>query len=271
MIRGNKYEKGTLGWLREQQKIKARKDGFDNIDDWLKWKSDPFNILERKYGKEFVDWARKNKDRVPQCWIESGCKTQKEYANKKSRDAGFKDSNERWRNYKREWRYEAGIRLPVESYEECESYVGCIIGEDRIGRHILDMIFEDVNKNMFNNPGYDYVCSSPRQEFIGRYSQFKLEKDKEYKIDVKTAHFLDEYWKYRIDYNDIPDYFLPIGLGTVDNIPRHVLFIHKDDIIRERKFWKRVAIKIGINHLSEFKKYKLTYELEKLKEDKNDI
>jgi hypothetical protein len=38
---------------------------FDNIDDWLRWKSDPFNILEKKYGEEFADWVKQNKDRVP--------------------------------------------------------------------------------------------------------------------------------------------------------------------------------------------------------------
>ena len=34
-----KYEKGSFGWLKEQQKIKSQKAGFDNIDDWLKHKN----------------------------------------------------------------------------------------------------------------------------------------------------------------------------------------------------------------------------------------
>jgi hypothetical protein len=65
MTENKKYEKNTLGWLREQQQIKAKKDGFDNVDDWLRWKADPFNILEKKWGKEFMDWVRQNRDKIP--------------------------------------------------------------------------------------------------------------------------------------------------------------------------------------------------------------
>ncbi len=108
MTENKKYEKGTLGWLREQQKIKAKKDGFDNIDDWLKWKADPFNILEKKYGNEFAFWARKNKGSVPDKWINSGCKTQNEYQHKCAQEAGFKDYAERAREYT----YQTGRNLP---------------------------------------------------------------------------------------------------------------------------------------------------------------
>lgn len=269
MTENKKYGNGSLGWLKERQKIKAKKDGFDNIDDWLKWKVDPFNILEKKYGKEFTDWARKNEHRIPKCYIDAGCKTQKEYQDKYAQKAGFKDNSERYRDRKREWRHETGRRIPVELYEECESHTGVCIGEDKIARPILYIIFEQVDKKMFNNPGFEYVCKNPRQEFIDAFLQFKLDRNKEYKIDVKTAHFLDEYWKYRIDYNNMADYFILIGLGTIDNNPQHILFIHKNDMIRNVQFWRRVGIKIGKNHLSEFKKYNLIYELEKLKE--NDI
>ncbi len=378
----NEYEKGTLGWLREQ----ANKDGFNDLSKWNEWKRSKrneqrqikneqrqiknkvcnnckirkieicpsyretdnegkltgkwicnicynyklnhgryknydgslgwFNELVEKYGKDFADWAIKNKDKVPSHILNTGCKNNKEYRDKKARDAGFKnrqdredynaqllgykDENERYgwdikqtkeyqdemerrrefrktREYRdakarengfkddndrrNEQRWDSKGVIPVEDNEECESHIGCIIGEDRIGKPILDIMFENVDKKKFNNPGYEFVCKNPRQEFLDKYPQFKLERDKEYKIDVKTAHFLDEYWKYRIDHNNIPDYFLPIGLGTIDNIPRHILFIHKDEIIRERKFWKRIAIKIGKNYLSEFSKYDIKYEL----------
>lgn len=120
-------------------------------------------------------------------------------------------------------------------------------------------------KKKFNNPGYEFLCKNPRQEFLDRYPQFKLQGNKEYKIDVKTAHFLDEYWKYRTDYNNIPDHFLLIGLGTVDNIPRYILFVHRDEIVRKRRLWERIAITIGKNYLSEFGKYDLRYELEEFR------
>jgi len=32
-MKENKYEKGSLGWLR----VQAKKDGFDNIRDWQFW------------------------------------------------------------------------------------------------------------------------------------------------------------------------------------------------------------------------------------------
>ena len=242
MTENKKYEKGSLGWLREQ----AKKDGFgDNIRNWQVWKSEYdktikfYKVLEEKYGKEFAYWARKNEHRIPKCYLDAGCKTQKEYYEKCAKNAGFKDNAERYRDSKREWRHETGRRLPMELYEECESHTGVCIGEDKIGRPILDMMFEKIDKKKNNNPGFEFVCQNPIQGFIDTFPQFKLERDKEYKIDVKTAHFLDEYWKYRIDYNNMADYFLLIGLGTVDNIPRHILFIHRDEIIRERKFWKR--------------------------------
>lgn len=265
MTENKKYEKGSLGWLREQQKIKAKKDGFDNIGDWLKWKADPFNILEKKYGKEFAEWARENKGKrgIEDSWINLGCKTQKEYYEKCAKNAGFKDNAERYRDSKREWRHETGRRLPMELYEECESHTGVCIGEDKIGRPILDMMFEKIDKKKNNNPGFEFVCQNPIQGFIDTFPQFKLDRNKEYNIDIKTAHFLDGYWKYRIDYNNMADYFLLIGLGTIDNTLQHALFIHKNDIIRNVQFWRRVGIKIGKNHLSEFKKYNLIYEFEK--------
>lgn len=101
-----RYEKGTLGWLREQQKIKAKKDGFDNVDDWLKWKSDPFNILEKKYGKEFADWAKENNGNVPGYLIDAGCRTGTEYKDYLAQKAGFENYNHKrniidWINGKR--------------------------------------------------------------------------------------------------------------------------------------------------------------------------
>ena len=42
--------------------------------------------------------------------------------------------------------------------------------------------------------------------------------------------------------------------------------IHKNEIIRGREFRRRVSIDICKNHLPEFEKYELTYELGKLKE-----
>ena len=105
---------------------------------------DPFNMLESKYGKEFPDWAKRNKDKVIDAWLNAGCKTEKEY------------------------------------------------------------------------------------------------KDK---CDWKTQRIPKERAQWRM-----------------------CVTIHKNEIIRGREFRRRVSIDICKNHLPEFEKYELTYELGKLKE-----
>lgn len=257
-----------------QKKLKdqARKDGFDNVDDWSKWKKDQnwHDYLKNRYGKDFADWAMKNKDRVPTWWINTGCKTITEYNNKCAQDAGFKDFNER----QREWRHETGKSIPYEFNEYCSSHVGVTIGEDVVGKPILDMMFEEVVKKGYGNSGYEFLCKNPRKEFLNRYPRFilesRLERDKEYKVDVKTRHFLEGRWVYKIDYNNTADFFMIIGLGTIDDIPEFVLLIHKDDIIRGIKFWKRTGICIGKSHSSEFKMYELKDELGRFQKMMND-
>lgn len=101
-----KYEKGTLGWIRERQKINSNRDGFDNIDEWLRWKRDSINVLENKYGKDFADWARANNGKIPKYFINAGCKTDAEYRNYCAKNAGFDNDKDRrnirdWSNNKR--------------------------------------------------------------------------------------------------------------------------------------------------------------------------
>lgn len=231
------YKKGTLGWLKEQ----AKKDGFVDLNKWNQWKRE-------KYQKEHQQEQQEKK----KFW------KSREYLDGLARRKGFENSNEQsnYRRYIRE-----GV-TPVEYYEDCESHIGCIVGENNIANPILDKLFENVYKKKFNNPGYDFICKNPRKEFLDKYPQFKLEKDKEYKIDVKTAHYIDGYWKYRIDYNKIADYFFLIGLGPIGDIPKILLFIHRNDFVRSGKsstlkinFWKRNAIKIGGRYIEEFNRY----------------
>ncbi len=164
MTEGNKYEKGTLGWIREQ----AKKDGFgDNIGGWQNWKNKKkreqgwYKELEGKYGKEFADWAVKNKDHIPIWWINAGCKTQMEYNNKCAQDAGFKDFNER----QREWRHETGKSIPYEFNEYCSSHVGVTIGEDVVGKPILDMMFEEVLRRSMVIPDMNFYVRILERNF----------------------------------------------------------------------------------------------------------
>jgi len=91
------YEKGTFGWLRGQQEIQAKKDGFDNVDDWLKWKSDiivkrlnRIDTLKKILEEDKVEikdkavfdsfWRNVDiKDNVNECWPWIASTNQKEY------------------------------------------------------------------------------------------------------------------------------------------------------------------------------------------------
>lgn len=142
----DKYEKGSFGWLREQQKINAKKDGFDNVDDWLKWKLDPFNILEKKYGKEFADWARKNKNSVPKYWLDAGCKTDHEYRDYRAGLSGFESYK-----YKRnidDW--ESGKRLPkhMNSRSVIQSYNTIV---DKYGKDFADNWIKQTKEKIEEN------------------------------------------------------------------------------------------------------------------------
>lgn len=89
MIENKKYEKGSLGWLRE----KANRDGFYNIKDWQSWKTNNVDQLKNKVRnikqisafekKGFNDKERENfyrfwghvdiKDNIEECWNWTGC------------------------------------------------------------------------------------------------------------------------------------------------------------------------------------------------------
>lgn len=145
-MENKKYEKGTLGWLREQQKTKAKKDGFENIDDWLKWKADPFNILEKKYGKEFADWARQNKSRVPNYWLNAGCKTDHEYRDYRAELSEFGSYKDK-RNIE-DW--ESGKRLPTNPDNNFvrQSYNAII---KRHGKDFTDSWLKSIKKKIEEN------------------------------------------------------------------------------------------------------------------------
>jgi len=252
MSENKRYEKGTLGWLREQQKIKAKKDGFDNVDDWLKWKN---RDIEEKYGKEFADWARQNKGRVPNKWIGLGCKNAVEYNNKIA-ERDYKDHAE----YVREWRHDHNINSPMSENKNCPSYQGVCLAERRYARKILPLIFGGIDKEMpYGNPGFDFVIKGG------------------FRVDIKSIRIRNNGWDFSILYNDTADYFVLIGLNSPvneDEDPKilHVWVFKKDDIVIKRiggkgrimeKFYRRSSISI-VNRIEDtkiFKKYEWTDKL----------
>lgn len=191
-----------------------------------------------------------------------GCRTVTEYneyiAKRDGYNSYYDKQKDKWTggDYYRQRLWNKGICEPMEINERCTSHIGCIIGEDRTGKHILDIIFGDIEKMPYGYHGYDFICKRPREEFLSRYRQFKLE-NKEYKIDVKISHLRYEFWNYIIYHNNSADYFLLIGLGDKDNTPQYILFIHGCEMIRGNKFWDRPSITIGKYYPSEFSKYEI--------------
>lgn len=269
MTENKKYEKGTLGWFREQQKIKAKKDGFDNVDDWLKWKN---RTIEEKYGKKFADWARENKSKVRTCVINAGCRTETEYLHKKAQDAGFIDYNERQKL--RSW--ENGTKSPADENTDCSSYISYKT-EEYFKKYLLNYFeyIKDSGKGSWDG-GIDLYCKNPKQKSIGKY---QLEQDREYHFQIK-ARCLDydlsydpdwSRWKFpiRTNKNNVPDFWIFVGFhnrGDIENDikPEHSWLIYRDEIIdnhiiKGMKLYERDTISItnGTKVLSKYNKYEL--------------
>lgn len=90
---------------------------------------------------------------------------------------------------------------------------------------------------------------NPKQEFIDKYPYLKLERNKEYKIQLKMRCLLNDSvtprWKFAVGH-----------------------MFHKDEIIGEKGFWRRESISITNSQrfLLGFRRFDLIDELEKLKE-----
>lgn len=218
---------------------------FDDVEDWKKWKSDPFNVLEKKYGKEFADWARENNGKIPKYWIEAGCKTLKEYKDKLAQYAGFKDYAERMKD----WLHWTGRNLPKELNTECSSWFG------EFTENLMIQTFEDPVKMHYGNPGFDWLCKNGEKiDNKGRCLQH--------------AENQSERWIFHINHNNIADWFILSAWDNRDSLtPLHVWAFHKNDIVRGKKFWRRETFSISntLEGLKEFEKYEITDRLDRLK------
>lgn len=255
----SKYEKGSLGWLKE----KAKEHGFgDNIRKYIRVNNQKrkeeknaikfYKELEKKYGKEFVEFAQQNRGKIPDKYLKAGCKNWEEYFDKNAKNMGYNNSKERAREYKREWLYETGKCLPKEINENCSLWFGEFISQN----YVMET-FENPIKMHNGNPGFDWICKKGE------------------KIDHKGAcltYIIDANWSgwvFGIEYNNIADWFILSAWDSRDSlVPLHVWIFHKNDIIRERKFWRRDSFSITDTpkKLKELEKWEVTNRLEKLKE-----
>lgn len=232
-------ENGILKDIQHKEENKEKKK--KNLHD--KW----HKKLEDIYGKDFSEWAMKNKDKIRKCILDEGCKTEKEYRDKLTKRIGHIGAAE----HVREWRYKTGRALPKELNKDCSKWFGEFIAENYVMK-----TFEEPIPAPSNNPYFDWTCNKGK------------------KIDLKASCLLYEpgkspRWKFYLDYNPIADYFILSAWDNRESLnPLYIWIFHRNDIVRGELFWRRESLSITntCKGLEEFKKYEVTDKLEKLKE-----
>lgn len=91
-----------------------------------------------------------------------------------------------------------------------------------------------------------------------------MRRGKIYSIDSKSGclqyHRYDGWsgWGFEVDYNNITDYFILSGWKDIESPePMYVWLIHRDEIIRGKKFWERNGITNKIRYMLYLKKYEI--------------
>lgn len=251
------FQEGTIGWLKYILKEKGISIENISFGDIIRLGQEN-NILNI-----WTDVHRELRKKIAK---NTGCKNHTEYLDKWAKKRGYNDIND----YRNELRYINDTRTPLSENKECESYFGVYIVEHVLNK-FLPTIFDYVKYMKYGNRGFDFICKDPKQEFVDRYPQLKLKRGIEYKIQ-STARCIDfgtDYFHFPIMYNDMAEYFIFSAWDNRDNLDLlHVWIIHKNEMVRKRKFWRRDAINITNRprYLIEFNRYELINELDKLKE-----
>lgn len=252
-IENKKYPKGTYGWLIE----KAKEYGcpYTNIGQVTKWLWENGITKGWNIHQEALEVKLKN----------AGCKTEYEYQNMRAKILGYKDQSERTMHDL----YEKGICVPSSEDEDLSQYFGNL-GE-QLFKKFLNVIFENVERMKYTNYGFDFTCNNISKEFINKHPTFKLEVNKEYRIQIKARcrRIYEKYirWDFPIKYNNA-DYFILVAFDNRENLNIiHVWIFHKNDIVRGDKFWRRDSFTITDVpfKLEEFLDHELIEELELLK------
>lgn len=209
--------------------------------------------LRFESGIEFTYWMQKNGI------MNNSTIVQRKYLDKWAKDLGYENKRE----YDRDWTHRTGICNSLEDNKDSHQYFGIQIGEKVIFKRFLENIFEYVEQMRYGNPEFDFKCKNIKNEFIIEYPNFRFEINREYKIQIKlrTLNKLNK-WEFPINYNNA-DYFILAAFDEEKLYLLHIWIIHKNDTIREKKFWRRDKFS-----LVDKKKYTLPFNKYELKEDK---
>lgn len=225
-------------WLRQNKILRSDKS---IRDEWAQERGfEDYNIYDRYLIKQKgCDNYSENKDRLAR---ERGFVSQREYRDKWAKDFGYEDYNQ----YKNEGNWNRGTYSPMSATDDCTLFFGVEIGERLFKRFLQENVFHYVKKTgkASLDGGIDFVCKDPIQEFIDKYPQFNLKMNKEYKIQLKNRclESRDGWigWSMPIQHNDVADIFILCGWSNRKNLDiLHVWIYNKDDIMRNKKFWRR--------------------------------
>lgn len=256
-----------------KEKDEIRRNAIDEIKEKLRKNPNflsPVNKERLEYqeklkftnGNDFTNWMQqvgimKNPTSIDNKNMEkrvenAKCKTYKEYRDKCAQKSGFKNCADRYSDYRKEYSWNKLNREPMEFNEYCASHFGDFT------ESLMIQTFEDAIRMPNNNPGFDWTCK--RGDKIDNKGRCLSYSD-------RSPNWSG--WHFPIRHNNIADWFI---LSAWDNResknPLHVWAFHKNDIVRERKFWKRESFLITNTPecLKEFEKYEVTNRLYKLKE-----
>ena len=170
----------------------------------------------------------------------------KNYRDILAKRKGFEDYNEEHRSYV----HNTGRQLPKEVNKKCPAYFGSFT------ESLMIQTFEDPIKMPYGNKGFDWTCK--RGDKIDNKSVC---------LSLNIPYW--EGWIFSIEYNNIADWFILSAWDDRDSLtPLHVWIFHKNDIVRERKFWRRDSFSITNkpNHLKKFESYEASNRFDKLKD-----
>ena len=230
--------------------------------------------------KGFTCWKDYLKERNNNWAISKGFKNYSEYVILKSEKIAMERGFENSSQYICFKKHQKGESLPMDLNNDCSSYLGIHIVERKLAKLILNKIFEKVEVMSYGNRGYDSICSNVKHNFIMKYFQFKIERYKKYKIDIKSRCLgKDGGYAFPIRKNKTPDYFMMFAFDNRINLNLLYIWLIKcDELINNRYSTNRklndfIVFNI-INtekSINRYKKYEITEKLDKIKSIYNDL
>jgi len=201
-------------------------DNKERITNQRKEYRETHKIQIDKYQKDNKERITKQKKQYRKDNKEKISKQQKQY-----HESHKIEIHKRQKEYRESQSWYGGSKTNKESAQ----YLGITVAEK-----VLSKIFKNVEVMPFGNSGYDFKCNSG------------------YLIDVKSAckRKNQNYWMFRINRNQIADYFLCLAFDNRDDLnPEHIW------LIPAKKVRHLTSLAISIVTIDKWLEYELTNKL----------